>query len=1705
MPGTSEHPLFHAIADRVRSRRRLWPTLGLLALLAGAGALAQVATKTAAEYCYNGATQQCFNTLDKAEQAMRTASENAGVATLLEQFDPYLLSVPTNGSARYDYGVKDQPGALYATTYLTGVSDGNLVSGGQGCSTGSDPNRPNWCASEAELVSKTVDKYRQLYPDCTFASAVLADDFGVSPYKTVDGQTVVNTSGHGIVDYGDHRYSTQRTCNGTSDVFRFRIRREATFDCPAAYTRLTDFTPNDGNDDLTLPVLCRYDGGTRTITGPVKQVASCPVGPYPCYPATGDKARREPDFTFAGRTFARTYHAYHAFRNNPGSGIGWSHTFDDRISGISTSSGPSGLVDDTGVYESFVQVSSGRWRGENSVDKVLETYASGAVRWRLRLPDGEYREFDKDGLLLKIGQPADPRLDVTLGYANGLLATATDGQGRTLRFQYDAGKMLTRIVLPDGKAVVYGYDAERNLTSVAYPDGRVRGYRYAEAGLIGDSSQRHHLTGIIDENGQRFASFKYDAEGRAIESRAFGTPQNVTTVAYPGDTQSTVVGDTGDTRSYTIEPGLYRRITAMTTDGASGQEAQTFDAQGRLQRQKDRLGNFTDYEYDATDAWRSAVVEAVGKPEQRRTEFVRDPALNRLTELRVRDAAGALKAKTGWTYNARGQLASTTATDPATSATRTATLAYCEQADVTAGGCPTIGLLKSVDGPRTDVADTTIFSYRMADAAGCASAPTTCAYRKGDLWKTTNALGQTLEILASDGAGRVLSMKDANGIVTDLGYDARGRVVARKVRGADASVEYDDQVTRIAYDQAGAVQRMVLPDGRATTFEYDVLQRLTAVVDHDGNRLELTLDPAGNVVGEQARSYTGAVLLTLTRVYDTLGRLQRVTDGELNSTTFGYDAVGNLTSGRDPLLRDTAHTYDALGRLRTTLRNVGGIGAQTQVQYDALDRIVQVTDPGGLNTAYSYNGFGDLLGLSSPDTGTTTSTYDSAGNLKTRTDARNLAATYGYDALDRVTSVTYPDTTRNLGFVYDAAPAACPTGERFHVGRVARMTDASGETAFCYDRFGNLTRKVQTTQGRPFTVRYDHAPWVRTGGDAPMRPRAPVAAVYGITYPDGARVRIGRNGRGQATDLTVTLASGQVKTLVQGTTHYPYGPAWWWTYGNGRKLTHSRNAAGRPGFAEDARAGGLNEGYWFDAAGNLTSLRNASQADPPKRTYGYDGLDRLTEVRDGASSALLQGYTYNATGDRTTDTAGTTRRYVYAAGSHRLASVGGVNRAYDAAGNTIRIGGAAAAIAPPMASRPAQARTQPRSWRAQFQARAQAKRTAKRNARGMRTPEARAAQAGQTQAFAPANVREFAYDDAGRMKQVKRDGVVAMNYLYNARGERVYRSGSGQTVHTVYDEGGHWLGDYDAAGNALQQAIWLDDLPVGLLVGAGASQKLYYLEPDALGSPRVAIDPDRDVAVWRWDLTGEAFGNSAPNEDPDADGIAFTLDMRFPGQRYDAATELNYNYFRDYDPTTGRYAQSDPIGLEGGISTFQYANLQPLTVSDTLGLKGLRDLSAEGGDGFLVASRQKLESLISDSPLNQQQKKNLDRGCIGLTSLYQGLNQVFPENAPNTKCFSSIYFAVLYANGKNCEMSFVFGKQGAWKNGPPARRPGMIVPNDAISSAGGHYNYIIYFQRTRTFAWMNYSSATPGQRATLSYWPYAGPEYPNQIWCVTCR
>jgi len=169
------------------------------------------------------------------------------------------------------------------------------------------------------------------------------------------------------------------------------------------------------------------------------------------------------------------------------------------------------------------------------------------------------------------------------------------------------------------------------------------------------------------------------------------------------------------------------------------------------------------------------------------------------------------------------------------------------------------------------------------------------------------------------------------------------------------------------------------------------------------------------------------------------------------------------------------------------------------------------------------------------------------------------------------------------------------------------------------------------------------------------------------------------------------------------------------------------------------------------------------------------------------------------------------------------------------------------------------------------------------------------------------------------MNAVKRDRAVAERYGYNHRGERILRAPEGGNAQiTIYDEAGQWLGNYSATGQAQQQAIWLDNYPVALINAAGAGvPELAYIQPDHLGTLRVVINPVRDLAIWQWNNKSEVFGDQAPANDPDGDGVAFELALRFPGQQATDASGLFYNYQREYDPVVGRYLQSDPIGLKG--------------------------------------------------------------------------------------------------------------------------------------------------------------------------------------------
>ena len=116
-----------------------------------------------------------------------------------------------------------------------------------------------------------------------------------------------------------------------------------------------------------------------------------------------------------------------------------------------------------------------------------------------------------------------------------------------------------------------------------------------------------------------------------------------------------------------------------------------------------------------------------------------------------------------------------------------------------------------------------------------------------------------------------------------------------------------------------------------------------------------------------------------------------------------------------------------------------------------------------------------------------------------------------------------------------------------------------------------------------------------------------------------------------------------------------------------------------------------------------------------------------------------------------------------------------------------------------------------------------------------------------------------------------------------------------------------------------------------------SAARIFYIEVDHLNTPRRVADAT-GTPVWRWDQQ-EPFGVTVPDENPSSLG-AFEFPLRYPGQYADKETNLFYNYFRDYDSVLGRYVQSDPIGLRGGINTYAYVESKPLLLIDPLGLQG---------------------------------------------------------------------------------------------------------------------------------------------------------------------
>ena len=131
-------------------------------------------------------------------------------------------------------------------------------------------------------------------------------------------------------------------------------------------------------------------------------------------------------------------------------------------------------------------------------------------------------------------------------------------------------------------------------------------------------------------------------------------------------------------------------------------------------------------------------------------------------------------------------------------------------------------------------------------------------------------------------------------------------------------------------------------------------------------------------------------------------------------------------------------------------------------------------------------------------------------------------------------------------------------------------------------------------------------------------------------------------------------------------------------------------------------------------------------------------------------------------------------------------------------------------------------------------------------------------------------------------------------------------------------------------GTLVRDYIWADSTPIAMITKdpTTGTETVTYLHTDYDDTPRMATNQSGTI-LWRWE---GVFGGTLPSPN----GVDVTL--RYPGQTYDSETGLFYNWNRYYDPSTGRYISSDPIGLAGGVNTYTYTDDNPLRYIDPLGL-----------------------------------------------------------------------------------------------------------------------------------------------------------------------
>lgn len=698
---------------------------------------------------------------------------------------------------------------------------------------------------------------------------------------------------------------------------------------------------------------------------------------------------------------------------------------------------------------------------------------------------GNFKSFDKQGRILLSGnrsgviqryiygqkspdnliaiQDRHRKRVMKLRYFQGKLASIEDPLKRRVRYSYRNNR-LEKVITPANREIRYSY----------HPDGTLAGITDAAGHKIEityDANRR--VASVTDEKGRghRF-KFQYDIRRGLYYVRTESSAGRVREVWHTREGEAREVRLNGrlvkkiekqDRKLIITRPGGHQTVKEFdhfenllkTTYPDGSQVINEYHPKFNLRTKTvDENGIVTEFAYDKKGRLVRRV-EAVGRPEERTTEFSWDNEGNRVLEKRLGDDLTA-EASTRMVYDQAGNM--TAITDAEGHTTR---FTHDYRGNIMTRIDPS--------GARW------LHTYDLS----------------GNRIKTIDPLGHVTDF-RFDALGNRIAVTDPKGRRTRFVYDDAQRMIEK--------VDPLGGITRFEYDAYGRTTRQVDPEGRQTKYEYDQAGRLAATIDGVGNRIatEYADDTPGNCRSCSAGNSDGSARIhypTFTREfsYDLRGR--KITEKdmaagvELRESRFKYDAVGNLIEKIDPMGNVTAYVYDSLRRLVKTIDPKGG---ETKYTYDLRDNLIALTDANGNTTRFEYNRNNKLVREIRPMGQATVFKYDAMGNLSEKTDPRGIRSVYKFGLDSRLLATEYYSSpgestpAKIVKFTYDqlgnmATYADGTTSAKYTYDELNRKTSESVNYGkftliYHYEYYKNgLKKSYPSPEGRKYRYAYDEA------------------------------------------------------------------------------------------------------------------------------------------------------------------------------------------------------------------------------------------------------------------------------------------------------------------------------------------------------------------------------------------------------------------------------------------------------------------------------------------------------------------------------------------------------------------------------------------------------------------------------------------------------